>query len=253
MFVHNLNPVFLSIGPFEFRYYGLFYVVGLIMAYFLFTHLARQRGIKITKDETLDLVVYAGIGLMAGGRLFYFLFYNFGLVLQSPLELFKIWNGGMSFHGSLIGLIVAGIIYCKIYKKNFFELADLSVFPAAIALGIGRFGNFINGELFGRVTSVSWAVDFGDGLPRHPSQLYEMAKNFTIFGILWSLRKKNVPTGFYFWLFVMLYGVFRFSIEFVREPDPQLGFVLFGLTMGQVLCSIMMLLGGFMLYKLLKK
>ena len=103
------------------------------------------------------------------------------------------------------------------------------------------------------MADVPWAFDFGDGLPRHPSQLYEMAKNFTIFGILWGLRKKNVPTGFYFWLFVMLYGIFRFSIEFVREPDPQLGFVFLSFTMGQVLCSLMVLFGGFMLYKLLKK
>lgn len=253
MFTHNINPVFLEIGPFEFRYYGLIYVIGLVLAYFLVTYLAKEKKIKITKDEILDLVVYAGIGLMVGGRLFYFLFYNFGILLETPLEFFKIWHGGMSFHGSLIGVIVAGIIYCHIYKKDFFELADIAVFPTAIALGIGRFGNFLNGELYGRVADIPWAFDFGDGQPRHPSQLYEVAKNFVIFGILWALRKKNFPKGTFFWLFVFLYGLFRFSIEFVREPDPQLGFILGPFTMGQILCSIMILAGGFMLYRLFKK
>ncbi len=189
--------------------------------------------------------LYIAVGLLLGARIFYFLFYNFALFLQEPLQIFKIWEGGMSFHGALIGILVAGILFCKKYKKEFYSIADLVVLPAVLALGFGRIANFINGELYGRMTSLPWAVDFGDGIARHPSQLYEAAKNFVIFGVLWILKDKDLKKGTLFWTFITLYGVFRFFIEFVREPDPQVGFILFNtLTMGQILTGIMAIVGG---------
>ncbi len=251
-FIHNIDPVLLHIGPLEIRYYGLAYVLGFVLGYFILKHLIKKKNIALTEDELDTLILYVAGGVLLGSRIFYFIFYNFGMVLENPLQLLKIWEGGMSFHGGLIGVLVAGILFCRQYKKDFYELADLAVIPVALGLGIGRIANFINAELYGRATTVAWAVDFGDGVPRHPSQLYESAKNFVMFGILWLLKEKeNLKKGTLFWTFIMLYGTFRFFIEFVREPDPQLGFVLFNfLTMGQVLTAIMAMTGSVMLLRL---
>lgn len=253
VFIHNINPVLLRLGPVEIRYYGLAYVLGFIIGYYILRYLLKKKNIAMTEDEYDSLIVYIAVGVLVGSRIFYFLFYNFGTLLADPLLFFKIWEGGMSFHGGLIGVITAGYIYCKRFKKDFFALADLAVIPVILGLGIGRITNFINGELYGRVTSLPWAVDFGDG-PRHPSQLYEAAKCFVIFGILWIMKNKELKKGTLFWTFVTLYGFFRFFIEFVREPDPQLGFVLFNfLTMGQVLTGIMVIVGSFMLWRMYRK
>ncbi len=239
VYVHNLDPVLLNIAGFEIRYYGLIYIIGLVLGYFIFRHIVKKKKIGMKDDDMLDLVIYVAFGVLLGSRLFYFIFYNFNFILDDPLLFFKIWQGGMSFHGGLIGVVVAGYIFCKVKKYDFLELADIVVVPAALALALGRITNFINGELVGRITDVSWAVDFGDGELRHPSQLYESAKNFFMFGVLWFLQNKKMPKGGIFLVFVLMYGVLRFFIEYVREPDPQLGFVLFGLSMGQVLCLIM--------------
>lgn len=249
VFTHNINPVLLHIGSLEIRYYGLAYVIGFILGYFILKHLIKEKNIAITGEELDTLIFYIAIGLLLGSRIFYFLFYNLSIVLQNPLHILKIWEGGMSFHGGLIGVIVAGIIFCRQYKKDFYELADLAVIPVVFGLGIGRIANFINGELYGRPTALPWAVDFGDGIPRHPSQLYESAKNFVIFSILWMLTKKEkLQKGTLFWVFITLYGLFRFFIEFVRQPDSQLGFVLFNFfTMGQVLTAIMAVTGSIVL------
>ncbi|PIN79409.1 prolipoprotein diacylglyceryl transferase [Candidatus Woesearchaeota archaeon CG10_big_fil_rev_8_21_14_0_10_34_8] len=253
-YIHNINPVLFSIGSLEVRYYGLAYVVGILLGYFIIKHLIKKKEIDITSDELDDLILYIALGVLIGSRLFYFLFYNFSSFIQNPLIIFKIWQGGMSFHGGLIGVITAGYIFCKRYNKNFFELADLCVIPTAIALGLGRITNFINGELYGRPTSLPWGVDFGDGVYRHPSQLYEAGKNFVIFGILWFLKNKDLKKGTLFWAFITMYGTFRFFIEFGRQPDPQLGFVLFNFfTMGQVLTAIMAILGTFMLMSMYSK
>jgi len=177
-------------------------------------------------------------------EILFLVFYDMAAIISDPLELFRVWNGGMSFHGGFIGVMIAGYIFCRKYKKNFIRLADIMAIIAPLGLFLGRIGNFINGELYGRITSVPWAFDFGDGLPRHPSQLYEAGKNILIFAILWSTKDKKWPKGTRIGLFLMLYGTLRFMIEFVREPDPQLGFVFLDFSMGQLLCSVMVLSGA---------
>lgn len=251
VFTHNIDPIFLHLGPLEIHYYGLIYVLDFIIAYFMLKYLIKKKEVSLTEDDLETFLLYAAIGVLIGSRIFYFLFYNFSVFLQNPFEIFRIWNGGMSFHGGLIGVIIMSLIFCKQYKKSFYELADIVVLPTAISLGLGRIGNFINGELYGRATTLSFGVDFGDGILRHPSQLYESAKNFVIFGVLWTLKnKETLKRGTLFWTFVFLYGTLRFFIEFVREPDPQVGFVLFGfLTMGQILTGIMALLAASILAK----
>ncbi len=250
VYVHNIDPVLFDLGFLQIRYYGLVYVIGFFIAYGLLTYFIKKKRIALTEDERDTFLLYAALGVLIGSRMFYFLFYNFSTIIDNPLQLFKIWEGGMSFHGGLIGVLTGGYIFCKQYKKEFYEMADIVVIPAALGLGFGRIANFINGELYGRPTSLPWAVDFGDGIPRHPSQLYESAKNFIIFAILWLLKDKNLKKGTLFWTFIMLYGAFRFTIEFVRQPDPQLGFVLFNfLTMGQILTGIMAATGALILVK----
>ena len=163
-----------------------------------------------------------------------------------PLEIFAIWHGGMSFHGGLIGLLIVGILYAWRRKKSFWKMADLFVVTAPVGLGLGRIGNFINGELYGRVTQAPWGMIFpkGGNLPRHPSQLYESAlEGLLLFLILWFVKDRKLPTGGLMALFLILYGSFRFFVEFFREPDAQLGFILGPFTMGQVLCGVMILLG----------
>lgn len=253
VWTHNINPVLLDLGPLEIRYYGLFYIVGIAIGYFLLRHFIRKKQLNLTEDELLDLIIYIAFGLLLGSRIFYFIFYNFSWLLQNPLNLFKLWEGGMSFHGGLIGVIAAGYLFCRQKKKNFLEIADYVVMPIAIGLAIGRLGNFINGELFGRPTTLPWAVNFGDGIARHPSQLYEAAKNIIIFSTLWLIKDKTFPTGFRFWLFVTMYGCLRFTIEFVREPDPQLGFFLQYFTMGQLLSGAMIIMGSYSLWCISKQ
>lgn len=251
VFTHNINPVFLQIGPVEIRYYGLAYVLGFIIGYYILRYLLKKQNIGMTEEEYDSFIVYIALGLLLGSRIFYFVFYNFGSLLDDSLQFFKIWQGGMSFHGGLIGVVTSSYVFCRRYKKDFFALADLAVIPIILGLGIGRIANFINGELYGRITTLPWAVDFGDGIGRHPSQLYESAKCFVIFGILWIMKNKELKKGTLLWTFITLYGLFRFFIEFVREPDPQLGFVLFDFfTMGQVLTAIMAITGSFMLMRL---
>jgi phosphatidylglycerol---prolipoprotein diacylglyceryl transferase len=249
VFIHNFDPTLFSIGPLEIRYYGLGYVLGFLVGYYISKHLIKTKNIGMTEEELQDYLLYLAIGMLVGARLFYFVFYNMGMIIDDPLHIFKIWQGGMSFHGGLIGMLTAGYFYCKKYNKDYYTLADMTVIAATPALFMVRIANFINAELYGRVTDVLWAVDFGDGLARHPSQLYEAVKNGVIFTALWKLKDKELRNGTIFWTFVMMYGILRFCIEFVREPDPQLGFVLFNFfTMGQVLTAIMAILGGSILF-----
>lgn len=256
VFKYALDPVLVDLGPVEIRYYGLFYVVGLIITYFLLCKLTKERSLNLNKDDIMDFLVYLAVGLLIGGRIGYFLFYNFNILLSNPLELVMLQHGGMSFHGGLIGIIGAAMIYSRKKKCAFYDLADIAVLPASLGLALGRIGNFINGELYGRVTSSNFflAFDFGDGLPRHPSQLYESFKNLLNFAILWNVRLKSLPKGVLFWLFIFNYGWMRFLIEFVREPDAQLGFVVWNtFTMGQVLTSIMVVASGCMIMYLYRK
>jgi phosphatidylglycerol:prolipoprotein diacylglycerol transferase len=253
MFYNNINPTILKIGAFEIRYYGVIFVLGFLIAYFMIAYLAKERKIGLSKDDVADFLLYLIIGVVVGGRLFYILFYNLKFYLSNPLEMFSLWHGGISFHGGLIGAIIASLFFCKKKKVSFYELADIVVLPTALGLAFGRIGNFLNGELYGRITNVPWAVKFKgvEGF-RHPSQLYESLKNFFIFGVLWFIRNKKLPKGFLFWSFVTMYGTLRFFIEFFREPDPQLGFIIFNLTMGQILCIFMVILGVYFLFRLKK-
>jgi phosphatidylglycerol:prolipoprotein diacylglycerol transferase len=242
----DLNPILVEVGPIRVTWYGMMYVFGFIISYLLVRYQVKKRDFGISLEEVGDLYFYLILGLIVGARLGYVFFYNLGLYLSNPLEIFALWHGGMSFHGGLIGILIAASLFCWKNKKSFWKLADLFVVTAPIGLGLGRIGNFINGELYGRVTDVPWGMIFPKGgpLPRHPSQLYESGlEGGALFLILWLVRNKKLSTGGLLALFLILYGVFRFGIEFFREPDVQLGLVLGPFSMGQVLCLFMIAAG----------
>ncbi|MEK6886408.1 MAG: prolipoprotein diacylglyceryl transferase [Nanoarchaeota archaeon] len=247
MFTYNINPVLLNLGPLEIRYYGLLYVINAILAYFILKNLSKKGFVKITAEKIEDLLAYAVISGVIGARLFYILFYNFKFYLQNPFEVIAVWHGGLSFHGGLFGALIGVYYFSRKFNYKFLQLIDVMSIPLALAAGIGRLGNFINGELIGRVTDVSWCFDFGDKLCRHPSQLYESLYSFFIFFLLWKLKDKKMKTGVLFSLFVMLYSSLRFLTEFFRQPDSQIGFI-FGLTLGQWLNMVMFVI-GFFFYK----
>ena len=251
----SIDPILISLGPLRISWYGLMYVFGFLISYFLVLYQIRRKDFGLSKPEIENLFFYLIIGLAVGARIGYVVFYNPGMYLRDPLEIFAIWHGGMSFHGGLIGVVIVGILFSRKNKKSFWKLADLLTVTAPIGLALGRLGNFINGELYGRVTQVPWGMVFplGGPLPRHPSQLYESAlEGFLLFAILWRLKDKKIPEGGILPLFLIFYGIFRFFIEFFRQPDAQLGFILGPFSMGQVLCFLM-ILGGIALYGVLKK
>lgn len=253
MFYNNINPTLLRLGPFEIRYYGIIFVLGFILAYFFIKYLAKQRNLSLKKDDILDLLFYLIIGTIIGARIFAILFYNLKYYLANPFEMLAIWHGGLSFHGGLVGAVIAAYIYCRKKNISFYDLADIVVIPLALGLFLGRIANFINGELVGRITDLPWCVKFKnyDGC-RHPSQLYESFKNLIIFSILWFVKDKRLKKGILFWSFIIMYSTFRFFIEFVRAPDPQIGFIL-GLTMGQWLNIVMLIIGLFFFIKINKQ
>jgi phosphatidylglycerol---prolipoprotein diacylglyceryl transferase len=245
----DISPDLFRIGPFHIRWYGLMYVLAFIAAYLLIPRQRRSREIGL-RGAVLDGLMFRLIlGLIVGARLGYLLFYRYeelGEFFRRPVEILAVWHGGMAFHGGLIGCVIAGWLFCR--KKNlpFWAVADSVVVTAPIGLGLGRIGNFINGELFGRVTDVPWSMVFpGGGLfPRHPSQLYQaLTEGAALFVILWCLRRRPLPDGMMIAFFLFFYGAFRFSMEFFREPDVQLGFILGPLTMGQILSSAMIAAG----------
>ena len=258
MLFHNINPVLLEFGPLQIRYYGLFYALGFVIAYFLIYYLAKRKQLPITKDDIADLLVYEIIGIIFGARLVYIAFYNPFFYFNNPFEIIAIWHGGLSFHGGLIGAIIAGYLFSKKKKIEFYDLADIAVIPITLALALGRLGNFMNAELYGRVTNVPWCIDYSknqfvDNLPngcRHPSQIYSSIKNLAIFTILWFIKDKKLPKGFLFWSFVALYALFRTIIEFFRAPDEQIGFIFNYFTMGQLLSFPLFLIGLSMLFRL---
>lgn len=235
------------------------YVLAFVAAYILIPRQRRSKEIGL-RDSSLDaLMIWLLVGLVAGARLGYVLFYRYGDLGEfflRPIEIVAVWRGGMSFHGGLIGCLAAGWFFCRKRKLPFPAVADSVVVTAPIGLGLGRIGNFINGELFGRVTDVPWAMVFPDGgpLPRHPSQLYQaFTEGAALFVILWFLRRRRFPDGMMIALFLFFYGVFRFFTEFFREPDAHLGFIAGPLTMGQLLSSVMILLGTAGVIFLLKR
>ncbi len=240
----NIDPVAFQIGPLKVRWYGLMYVFGFFGGYFLVRWLAKKRNVDVPKDVLQELISYLAVGVILGGRLGYVLFYNLPLYLGDPLEALAIWHGGMSFHGGLLGAVLMGWWFTKKRSFSFYPIADLFAVAAPIGLGLGRIGNFINGELYGRPTNVPWAMIFPEGGPvaRHPSQIYEaFLEGLVLFSVLIWLSKRVHTEGVLFWTFFGGYGLARFFVEFFREPDPQLGLVLGPFSMGQVLSLLMIL------------
>ena len=253
----QIDPIALTLGPVKVHWYGLMYLIGFAAVYFLGQKRAQASWSVIKPEAIEDLVTYGAMGVILGGRIGYILFYNFSEFLNDPVILLKIWQGGMSFHGGLLGVFIAMWFFAKKQHCSLFQLTDIIAPLAPIGLGAGRIGNFINSELWGRPTDVSWAMIFPNGgtLARHPSQLYEaFLEGLVLFIILWHYSKKPRPTMATTGLAVFLYGCFRFFIEFFRMPDAHLGFVaLDWVTMGQILSTPMIIIGGGLIYWAYKK
>ncbi|MFC6670887.1 prolipoprotein diacylglyceryl transferase [Marinobacterium aestuariivivens] len=252
MWVHDIDPVALDLGFIQVHWYGLMYLVGFAAAWWLGTYRANRPGSGWSAQQVSDLVFWGAVGVVIGGRSGYVLFYHFDYFLQNPLWLFHLWEGGMSFHGGLIGVLVVLWLFGRHHRKGFFEMGDFVAPLIPIGLGAGRIGNFIGGELWGRATDLPWGVIFpraGDGVPRHPSQLYEFVlEGVVLFAVLWWFSSKPRPRMAVSGLFLLLYGTFRSLVELVREPDEHLGFVAFDwLSMGQLLSLPMILAGAFLL------
>ncbi|MBQ4133146.1 MAG: prolipoprotein diacylglyceryl transferase [Desulfovibrionaceae bacterium] len=258
MFIHNIDSVALQIGPVAIRWYGLAYIAGILGAWLLGRHRAkrspRTHPANIWRPDDVDnLIILSALGLVLGARLGYIIFYDFSYYLHHPLAVFKVWEGGMSFHGGMIGLIAAVFYFARQTRRSFFQVGDFIAPLVPLGLLAGRIGNFINGELWGSVTSMPWGVVFKGGgpLPRHPSQIYEALLEGLILGLaLWLYSAKPHIPGRVCGMFLLGYGIFRFAVEFVRMPDTQLGYLAFGwLTMGQLLCIPMLLIGGWWLFR----
>jgi phosphatidylglycerol:prolipoprotein diacylglycerol transferase len=243
----SINPVAFQIGFLRVHWYGLMYLVGFVGAWILAIYRARRPSSGWNIPQVNDLIFYAAMGVIVGGRLGYVLFYDFTDFITHPWRVFQVWQGGMSFHGGLIGVGIALLIYSRKFKKNWIDVIDFTAPLVPIGLGAGRLGNFINGELWGRVTTAPWGMIFPEGgpQPRHPSQLYELLlEGILLFIIVWGFSNKRRPRGSVTALFIICYGAFRFFVEFFRQPDPQLGFILFGwMTRGQELSIPMIIIG----------
>ncbi len=232
------------------------YLFGFAFAMWLAGRRADAPNSGWARNEVSDLLFYGFLGVILGGRVGYVLFYNFDMFLADPLYLFKIWTGGMSFHGGLIGVITAMVWFAHKTKRHFFTVADFVAPLIPFGLGVGRIGNFLNGELWGRVTDVPWAIIFPEAgpEPRHPSQLYQFAlEGVVLFIILNLFWRKNPPRGAISGMFLLFYGLFRFLVEFVRQPDSQLGLYFNEISMGQILSTPMILIGALMIWAAYKR
>lgn len=251
MWVHEINPVALELGPLKIHWYGLMYLIGFAAAWWLGVRRARKPGSGWTEEQISDVIFWGAMGVVLGGRAGYVIFYNFDRFIEDPLWLFAVWEGGMSFHGGLLGVIAAMYLFGRKHGKSLFEMTDFIAPLIPVGLGAGRVGNFIGGELWGRVTDQPWGVIFprGGDLPRHPSQLYEFVlEGVALFVVLWWFSAKPRPRMAVSGMFLLLYGCFRSLVEFVREPDEHIMFLAFDwLTMGQLLSLPMIVLGGFLL------
>ncbi|GAB7022109.1 prolipoprotein diacylglyceryl transferase [Salidesulfovibrio brasiliensis] len=254
MFIHpGFDPVAISIGPVAIRWYGLMYLLGFLSGWLLGRYRAKQswRGWTVTQVD--DFVTYVILGVVLGGRLGYVLFYQPQFIWTDPLEIFAIWHGGMSFHGGLLGVIVACWWFARRHGKSIFDVGDFVAPLIAPGLFFGRLGNFINAELWGRVTDGPWGMVFpGAGaVPRHASQLYEATlEGLVLFLLVWFYSASPRPKGAVGGAFLVGYGAFRFIVEFARQPDAHLGYIAFGwLTMGQILCVPMILFGAWLMVR----
>lgn len=250
----TIDPVAMHIGPLSIHWYGIMYLIGFTSAWGLaWYRIRRPQYADWSSDEINDLIFYAAIGVIIGGRVGYMLIYNTTTLFDYPMSLFKIWQGGMSFHGGFIGVCCALWIFAKVKQKTVFTVTDFIVPLVPIGLAAGRLGNFINGELWGRATDVPWAMVFphADHLPRHPSQLYEfLLEGVALFILLWIYARKPKPPAAVSGVFLIGYSCVRILCELFRQPDPQLGFMAWGwLTMGQLLSIPLLLLGcGLVVY-----
>jgi phosphatidylglycerol:prolipoprotein diacylglycerol transferase len=257
----EINPIALKIGPFAVHWYGVMYLVGFVGGWTVLWLRTRKFGWNWTGDEIADLLFYIALGVVLGGRIGYVIFYNLPFYIGHPAQILAVWDGGMSFHGGFLGVLLSSWIYGRRHNRSFFELTDFIAPAVPIGLGAGRIGNFINGELWGKVTNLPWGVRLPCSDPRflrychgamtsysqpqHPSQLYEFFfEGVVMFVIMWWFSSKPRPQMAVSGLFALLYGLFRLGVEFVRLPDPQLGYLAFGwLTMGQVLSLPLILVG----------
>lgn len=255
MLIHpNFDPIAIQLGPLAIRWYGLMYLIGFVL-FLVLGHQRIRRGQSGNwqASQLDDLLFYGVLGVILGGRMGYVLFYKPGAFLADPLSIFKIWEGGMAFHGGFLGVLVAMALFARKHQRGFFEVTDFIAPLVPLGLAAGRMGNFINGELWGRATQpdAPWAMVFAHDalqLPRHPSQLYQFAlEGMCLFVILWLFSRKPRPVGQVSAVFLLGYGAFRFIAEFAREPDDFLGFLALGLSMGQWL-SLPMLLAGLGLF-----
>ncbi len=258
MFIHNINPYILSIGNIHFRYYGLVYAIGFIIVYLVLLNSAKKEKIKNLTEPIVDkFIIYIIFSIIIGGRLGEVIFYNLPYYLANPLRILMIWQGGMSFHGALIAIVIVSYLFCKKYKIDFLELADVISIPAAFVLFLGRIANFINAELIGKISNAWYCIDYSNyGIQgcRHPSQLYEAAKNlviglFLMFEYNFLNKKKtshNKNKGAVFFSFISLYGLLRFFINFYRD-DP---IIFLGLITGQIFSFAMLLIGLILLLHL---
>ena len=257
MYIHDLNPVLITFGFFEIRWYSLAYIFGILIGWWIAKKIiffkVENRTVVFDAKIFDDLISYVIISIILGGRLGYIIFYNSSYYLNNPLDIFKIWQGGMSFHGALIGIVLGTYIFTKRIKINLFFFLDVIACVAPIGIFFGRVANFINGELYGKPSNFFWSVIFPevDKISRHPSQLYEaILEGVILFIILISvIYKKNIKTGVVSALFMIFYGFFRIIAEQFREPDAQIGYLFNFFTMGSILSFSMILIGLFILKK----
>lgn len=252
-----IDPVAFAIGPFAVRWYGLSYVVGFILAALVMRELNKRWGVGLSTDDLLDVVLVAVVGLVLGARLGYVLFYGVGAYWEEPLSVFAFWDGGMSFHGGLVGLLAVGTFIAWRKGVSALRLFDMGAVGAPLGLLFGRLANFINGELWGRATDAPWGMVFPrapGGMPRHPSQLYEaLLEGLILFIVLWLLSRRKRGDGFMIGTMIGLYGVFRIVVEFFREPDIQLGFMAGSFTMGQLLSVPMVVVGAWLVWRAMRR
>ena len=249
MLINNFDPVAIEIFSLEIRWYSLAYIIGILIGWYLAKKFFINKNIYSKFD---DYITYIIIGLILGGRFGYVLFYNFDYFIINPFDIFKLWQGGMSFHGGVLGIIIASVIYAKKNNDDVFEYLDVVALVSPIGIFFGRIANFINSELYGSTTNVPWAVTFinVDNLPRHPSQLYEaLLEGLVLFLILIYFKNKfSNKSGLISGLFLVFYSIFRFFVEFYRVPDEQLGHIFLNLSMGQILSLIFILSGVILFY-----